>query len=89
MQTVEELLAEAPAPQALAPGHRDVIAGCTRNRVFADGEWIMREGDASDAFYIVRSGSVALETRALGRGSVTIETLHDGELLGWSWLVPP
>ena len=23
------------------------------------------------------------------RGAVTIETLHDGDLLGWSWLVPP
>jgi CRP/FNR family cyclic AMP-dependent transcriptional regulator len=89
MQTVEELLGEAPALRALAPEHRDVMAGCTRNRVFADGEWIMREGDPSDAFYVIRSGSVALETRVPARGSVTIETLHDGDLLGWSWLVPP
>ena len=89
MQTVEEQLAEAPALRALAPEHRDVIAGCTRNRVFSDGEWIMHEGDPSDAFYVIRSGSVALETRVPARGSVTVETLHDGDLLGWSWLVPP
>ena len=89
MRTVEELLGEAPALAALAPEHRDVIAGCTRNRVFADGEWIMREGDPSDAFYLIRSGTVALETRVPARGSVTVETLHDGDLLGWSWLVPP
>ena len=89
MQTVEELLGEAAALRALAPEHRDVIAGCTRNRVFEDGEWIMREGDQADAFYVIRSGSVALETRVPGRSSVTVETLHDGDLLGWSWLVPP
>jgi CRP/FNR family cyclic AMP-dependent transcriptional regulator len=23
------------------------------------------------------------------RGAVTIETLHGGDVLGWSWLVPP
>ena len=35
------------------------------------------------------SGDVALETYAPQRGAVTIETVHDGDLLGWSWLVPP
>jgi hypothetical protein len=32
---------------------------------------------------------VALEIHVPARGSVTIETLHDGDLLGWSWLFPP
>lgn len=89
MQTVEELVDEAPALRALAPEHRNVIAGCVRNRVFGAGDRIMREGDPADAFYVIRSGSVALETRVPGRGPVTVETLHDGDLLGWSWLVPP
>ena len=89
MQTVEELLDEAPALRALAPEHRSVIAGCVRTRVFTAGEWIMREGNPADAFYVLRTGAVALETRVPGRGPVTVETLHDGDLLGWSWLVPP
>ena len=49
----------------------------------------MREGDPADAFFVIREGAVALETVVPGRGAVTIETLHDGDLLGWSWLVPP
>jgi len=32
---------------------------------------------------------VAVETRVPGRGHVTLETLGPGDLLGWSWLVPP
>ena len=89
MRTIEELVAEVGALQALAPEHRDTIAGCARNRVFEPGEQIMREGDPADAFFVVRKGAVAVETTVPGRGATTVETLHDGDLLGWSWLVPP
>jgi hypothetical protein len=30
-----------------------------------------------------------LETFAPGRGALTIETIDDGEVIGWSWLFPP
>jgi CRP-like cAMP-binding protein len=89
MRTIEELLAEAPAMQSLSPQHRVVIAGCGRNRVFEPGEYLMREGDPADVFYVIREGAAALETFVPQRGAVTIQTLHDGDLAGWSWLVPP
>ncbi len=89
MRTIEELVAEVGALQALAPEHRDTIAGCARNRVCEPGEHIMREGDPADAFFLVRRGTVAVETTVPGRGATTVETLHDGDVLGWSWLVPP
>jgi CRP-like cAMP-binding protein len=89
MATIEELLGEVPALRALAPEHRAALSGCARNRVFEPGERIMREGDPADAFYVIREGSVALETVVPGRSAVILQTLHDGDLLGWSWLVPP
>jgi CRP/FNR family cyclic AMP-dependent transcriptional regulator len=89
VQTVAELLDEAPALQALAPEHRAGLAGCGRTCLFGPGDMIMREGDPADAFYVIRSGAVALETVAPGRGPLVVQTLHDGDLLGWSWLVPP
>ena len=69
--------------------HLELIAGCARNVVFEHGEYLMREGDPADTFYVIRHGRVALEIFVPQRGAVTIETLHDGDLLGWSWLVPP
>ena len=89
MRTIDELLGEVPVLQALAPDHRETIAGCARNRVFQRGDRIMREGEPADAFYVIRDGAVALETVVPARGPVILQTLYGGDLLGWSWLVPP
>jgi CRP-like cAMP-binding protein len=89
VRTIEQLLEAAPALEALGAEHRATLVGCASNCVFTPGERIMREGDPADAFYVIREGAVALETDVPGRGAVVLQTLHDGELLGWSWLVPP
>ena len=56
---------------------------------FAEGEVLFREGDRADMFWVVRHGSVALETFVPARGAITIETLEAGEVVGWSWLFAP
>ena len=38
MQRLEELLAEVPAFAGMSDEHLELIAGCARNKVFADGE---------------------------------------------------
>ena len=89
MQTIEQLLAEAPAFNGMSEDHLALIAGCARNAVFEDGEYLMREGDEAKSFYVIRLGRVALEIFVPQRGAVTIETIDDGGLVGWSWLTPP
>jgi CRP-like cAMP-binding protein len=89
MWTLEDLLADVEAFRGMEPEHLRLIAGCGRNAVFEDGEWMMREGDEADTFFVIRSGAVALSTYAPQRGALLIETLHDHDLVGWSWLVPP
>jgi hypothetical protein len=39
--------------------------------------------------YLINQGKVALGTITPSRGFTTIETLEDGDALGWSWFVPP
>ena len=73
----------------MVPGHLALIAGCAQNRIFADGEYLAREGEPANAFYVLRRGSIALETYVPQRGALMIETLHEHDLVGWSWLVPP
>jgi CRP-like cAMP-binding protein len=89
MDTIAELIGHAPGLRALSAEHRETIAGCAINRVFPAGELLMGAGRPADTFFVIRRGSVALETFAPHRGAITIETVGEGELLGWSWLVPP
>jgi CRP/FNR family transcriptional regulator, cyclic AMP receptor protein len=48
----------------------------------------MIEGDPADSFYLIRDGFVALQTQSPA-GAITIETLHNGDPIGWSWLIEP
>jgi CRP-like cAMP-binding protein len=52
-------------------------------------ELLFRQGDLADHFYLVRSGLVAVELYAPGRDPIVVDQLADGEVVGWSWLVPP
>lgn len=38
---------------------------------------------------MICAGAVALEVSSPARGAVVITTLHEDELLGWSWLYAP
>ena len=57
---------------------RPSIASCSpaarANRTFQAGEYLLREGEPADTFFVLRSGDVALETFAPQRGAMTIET---------------
>lgn len=89
MQTIAEFLAEHPFTQGLSTAHLEFMAGCAQNVVIKEGEYVFHEGDPADTFYVIRQGRVALEIFSPHRGAVTVQTIHDGEILGWSWLFPP
>ncbi len=69
--------------------YRDLVVGCARNERFDAGEYIFREGQEANRFYLVRTGQVAVEVHVPGREPLVVETLGHGEVLGWSWLVKP
>ena len=89
METLRGTLAEHSFLSGLEDRHLDQLVGCASNVRFDAGHFILREGDEADQFYLLRHGKVALEVTAPGRGPIIILTLGEGEVLGWSWLVPP
>jgi CRP-like cAMP-binding protein len=89
MQSIAELLQEHPFFEGLEPEYIALIAGCGENVAFRDDEFIFREGEPAERFYIIRHGRVALQTHVPGRGPLVIETISEGDVLGWSWLFPP
>ena len=89
MKHIHDVLAEHPFFQGLAKADLEFIAGCGSNVAFRAGEEIAREGSPADHFYVIRKGRVAIETYAAGRGAIPVQTVDDGEILGWSWLFEP
>jgi CRP-like cAMP-binding protein len=89
MENLEPILAEHPFLQGLEPRHIQLIVGCASNVRFDPGQYLFHEGDQANKFYFIRHGKVAVEIRAAGKGPITIQTLGEGEVLGWSWLIPP
>ncbi len=89
METLKPILAEHPFLRDLPAVHLDQLAGCASNLRFDAGKFLFHEGEDANQFFIIRDGKVALEIHAAGRGSIRIETIGTGEVLGWSWLIPP
>lgn len=89
METMEELLGGHPFFAGLGNSAIQLIAGCAANVHFAAGEHIFEAEDPASTFYVIRHGRVALEVHSHTRGPLIIDTMEEGEVLGWSWLVPP
>ncbi|MEU4084631.1 cyclic nucleotide-binding domain-containing protein [Streptomyces aureus] len=81
--TTPTMLRALPAPQ------REQLLLLAREVSFPEGTRLFEEGRRADRFWIIRTGTVALDTRVPGRRPAVIEMLGHNELVGWSWLFAP
>ena len=89
METLRPILAQHPFFRDLEERHLELIVGCASNVRFNAGDFIFRHGEEANEFFLIREGMVSLEMFVTGRGAVKVQTMSEGEVLGWSWLVPP
>jgi CRP/FNR family transcriptional regulator, cyclic AMP receptor protein len=89
METLERIIAEHPFFEGLDVPYMDLLVGCASNVRFDKGHYIFREGGDANEFYLIRAGKVALEVFGPNRKPTIVETLSEGDILGWSWLIPP
>jgi len=83
-----DLLRRHPFARGLSDDLAQRLVPCARLTRFPEGAVIFREGGAADALYLIVSGRVALEQHVPGRGTLQMENLSGGDLLGLSWLFP-
>jgi len=88
MPTIDQYLPDHPFFTGLDAATTDLLAGCAMNVHVRAGEFLFREGEAADHFYVLRHGRIAIEVRTPARG-VVLDTVDDGDVVGWSWMVPP
>jgi CRP/FNR family cyclic AMP-dependent transcriptional regulator len=89
MKSLESILANHPFFKDLEPEYLSLITGCASNVRFEAGQFIYRQDEEANSFYIIREGKVALEVCPPGKKPITVQTVSDGEILGWAWLIPP
>ncbi|MGV3757406.1 MAG: cyclic nucleotide-binding domain-containing protein [Verrucomicrobiota bacterium] len=87
--TVRSIIVAHPFFKNLNPHYLHLLMDCASFVQFGPGHDIFREGQQADHFYIINKGSVALETFVPRAGTTTVQIIHAGGALGWSWLYPP
>jgi CRP-like cAMP-binding protein len=75
--------------EGLSEHHRMRLATGVKPFEAGPGDYLTREGAPAIAFYLIQSGQVAIGTHLGERGTVPLQTVGPGDVVGWSWLVPP
>ncbi|WP_068499330.1 cyclic nucleotide-binding domain-containing protein [Magnetospirillum moscoviense] len=84
-----KIIDEHPFFQGIDDTLRALLVGCAANERYEAGQFLFREGQEAAKFYLVRAGTVAVEIDVPGKQPIVIETIGEGEVAGWSWIVEP
>ncbi len=87
MEDLHRVLEEHAFLKGLTAEQTQLIVGCAKNVRFRPGEFLLREGESADVFYLLRAGHAAIEIDVPGRGPVQMESLEPSDMLGVEWLV--
>jgi CRP-like cAMP-binding protein len=89
MEFPEQALTRHPFLSGLEKRFLPRIARLASPRKFEAEQVIFYEGQPANELYLISSGKVGIEMALLGVSELVIQTLGAGEVVGWSWLLPP
>lgn len=84
-----EALRQHPFTHDMEEAWKESLAEIARMQTYAPDTLLLREGRAADAFFLIIDGLVAIEMFVPERGSLRLQTVSAGEIVGWSWALPP
>jgi CRP/FNR family cyclic AMP-dependent transcriptional regulator len=85
---LEVKIAEHPFLKGLSSQHLKALSEYAMFSEFTEDQLIFSEKDPANRFYLILEGEIALESHVRDSGTVPIETIGAGDVLGWSWLFP-
>jgi CRP-like cAMP-binding protein len=88
-QGLDKIIAEHPFFADLESDYTALLVSCAANVRYGAGEYMLREGEEANQFYLIRQGQVAIEISPPQKRAIVVDTIGEGEILGWSWLLPP
>jgi CRP-like cAMP-binding protein len=86
---IEAYLPEHPFFAGLAAPTIALLARHATEVRFEPGEYLFREGEPATQFVAVRQGRITIELHTPAGGGAVLDTAHAGDVVGWSWLIPP
>ncbi len=88
-QSIAEYLSKHPFFSGLDEGYIGFLADSAVETRISEGGILFRQGKPADKFFLLRSGEVSVQVPALVGPVLEIQRVGDGQILGWSWLIPP
>lgn len=73
----------------IAPEAMEFLVANGRIANLEKGAILFEHGQPADRFYLIREGRITVGVPAIQGPSLEVQTLGSGEVLGWSWLIPP
>ena len=89
LEPLETRVGLHPFLVGLRPHHIKLLADCAMVKSFDPGEYLFRQGEFANRFYLIEQGQVLLEALDHEGNCVVVEEVGAGKLVGWSWLFPP
>jgi CRP-like cAMP-binding protein len=73
----------------MKPAHLDIVVHGAGEAKFEAGAMLFREREPANRFFLIQKGKVLLEAHDPADGTVPVQELGVGDVIGWSWLLPP
>ena len=89
MEPLEHTIARHEFFRDFKPQHLKIFQDCVSDAHYGRDQFILRQGQGAERFFIIRKGEVRLELQTPESGSIPIQTIGPDEIVGWSWIVPP
>ena len=89
IQNLENTLIEHPFFSSLSREDIKALGDCASLKVFHRDDLLIEENEPADFFFIIRAGRVSLDLNTSTHQSLSLQILEKGDILGWSWIIPP
>lgn len=86
---IRSYLAQHPFFSGFTGPHLDLVASLATSQRYGTQQRVFKYDTDADRFYVLREGKVGVEIPAVAGEPLRIQTVGNGGVLGWSWLIPP
>jgi CRP-like cAMP-binding protein len=89
MQSIEDYLSTQSFFSGLDDSFMKFLSNSAQGVQLKEDQVLFQQGKPADKFYLLRSGQVSIQVPALVGPTLELQVLGEGQILGWSWLIPP